>query len=366
MSLLNDANVSGVTIHSGENPVASVISSAWGVFIFGVCPTAAFAALCLYSFRVLRAKSSAKGAPKTLLVRLVLISNIAIMGSLTLLFGSGGGSFGLLLPDTRRPWKLVNYTALAGSSAAVDVLLGMIVGHILRQQPTDTRPSPAGLACFAAMMLLDVSQGICTALFWPSALVYVFILPGMLVAAQLASSTFLAWRCFQLQRQIREHVLKETGATASGSNKILRFNRRIVATGSLSALGAFASIVCIFAYSVFQAYTSAYTYVLIVVLYTSARCCTAFGQILFADPLGLSCGGTKAINSSFARSHAVVAPDSGAHTRTSRMSVTPPARSHAVVAPDSGASSTSRMTVTSSEATAAPSAGQMSSTQSTS
>ena len=220
--------VAGVVIRSSRNPMAPMIESAWGLFCSGAFPVMAYAALCAFSVVALRRYRSRQG-PKSPLVRLVLVSNAVIMSELVALFLLGGGALGILLPDLRRPWKMLNYTALSGSSAAVDILLALIIGSIIRKEPPGTAPPTSGLVCAACLVTLDLTQAVCLAVLWPNAFVYSFLLPGLLLVAQLASSSLLAWRAVVLQREIL--ATAEPDRFSAASAKLFSMNRRLIVTG---------------------------------------------------------------------------------------------------------------------------------------
>jgi hypothetical protein len=219
---------SGVVIRSSRNPMAPVIESSWGLFCFGVFPVMAYAALCAFSVVALRQYRSREG-PKSPLVRIVLVGNAVIMAGLVALFLLGGGAMGILLPDLRRPFKMLNYTALSGASAAVDILLALILGIIIRKEPPDTKPATFGLVCAACLVALDLTQAVCMAEQWPSAFVYQVLLPGLLLVAKLASSSLLAWRAAELELEIR--TTAESDRFSAASAKLLSFHRRLVVAG---------------------------------------------------------------------------------------------------------------------------------------
>ena len=152
----NNGSLSGVTIRSRMNPIDGLISSWQGLFLFQVYPLALFSALALYSLRLLR-QTLLRDAPTGKLVRLVILSNVVIMSALVILFSIGGGAHGLLLPDWTRRWKTFNVTALGGSSAAVDLLIAMLIDKAIRQRPPHSPPSLTGLACFASLVTLDLA-----------------------------------------------------------------------------------------------------------------------------------------------------------------------------------------------------------------
>ena len=58
----------------------------------------------------------------------------------------------------------------------------------------------------------------------------------------------------------------------------------------LSAAGALTSVVVLAVYNLFQTVYSPGDYLILSLSFTTARCCTIFGQLTFADPIGLSCG----------------------------------------------------------------------------
>jgi hypothetical protein len=221
-----NGSLSGVTIRSGNNPMNGLISSGVGLFFFLVYPVVVFAGLALYSLYLVRPKRLRDG-PMGLIPHLIVLSNLTIMSTLVVLHCVGGGTSGLLLPDWRRPWKTFNLTQLAGSSAAVDVLLAILIGNIIERRPADFPPSFAGFGCFAAMVALDLTQTIGIALFvseWTQ-----LVLPGLLALAEVASSAFLAQRCFTLHQSLREAVSGEAGSAVL--DKVQAFNRRVVAAG---------------------------------------------------------------------------------------------------------------------------------------
>jgi hypothetical protein len=220
--------IAGVVIRSSRNPMAPMLESAWGLFCFGVFPVMAYAALCAFSVVALRQHRSRQG-PESPLVRLVLVSNAVIMGVLVALFLLGGGALGILLPDLRRPWKMLNYAALSGSSAGVDILLALIVGSIIRNEPPGTKPPTSGLVCAACLVALDLTQAVCLAELWPSAFVYTFLLPSVLLVAKLACSLLLTWRVLALQRGI--WATAESDRFSAVSAKLFSFRRRLVVAG---------------------------------------------------------------------------------------------------------------------------------------
>ncbi len=247
LDCLDGNDVVGVVVRSTYNPMSPLFESALGLIVFGAVPVLGFAALCALSVTALvrfdsrRAQKSAHRAPKSShqgnhkspLLRLVLVSNILIMGSLVVLFVTGGGGAGFLLPDNRRSYKMFNYTALGGSSAAVDILLALIVGSIIRSDALGTRPPASGMVCAAFLVVLDLSQAISLALVWPNEFVYLILLPGLLLMAELSSSSMLAWRCFSLQWQVWNVVGPDRHSPAA--QRLLAFHRRVIRTGVRSA-----------------------------------------------------------------------------------------------------------------------------------
>ena len=231
-----NSSLAGVTIRSGKNPMDGVIFSDMGLLLFGVYPALLFSGLALYSLCLLW-QACARDAPMELIVRLIIISNVVICLSLVVLLSAGGGAHGLLLPDWRRRWKTFNLSALAGSSAAIDVLLALTIGNIIQQRPPHSAPSRTGLACFAAMVALDLAQAVGILLtydIWTTQ-----VLPGLLVLAELASSVFLARRCFVLGQSLHD-AATETESSASG--RIQAFHRRLMAAGVSVARRHFACI----------------------------------------------------------------------------------------------------------------------------
>ena len=242
LDCLDGNDVVGVVVRSTNNPMSPLFESTLGLIVFGGVPVLCFAALCALSVTALvrfdsrRAPKSSHQAPKTHqsnhqnpLLRLVLVSNISIMGLLVVLFVTGGGGAGFLLPDNRRPHKMFNYTALGGSSAAVDILLALVVGSILRSDALDTRPPASGMVCAAFLVVLDLAQATCLALVWPNEFVYLILLPGLLTLAELGSSSMLAWRCFSLQWQVWNVVGPDRHSPAA--QRLLAFHRRVIRTG---------------------------------------------------------------------------------------------------------------------------------------
>ncbi len=199
-----NGSLSGVTIRSGANPMDKLIDSTQGIILLQVYPVALFTALALYSLRLLR-RTRSLDAPTEPIVRLIILSNIAIMMTLVVLFCFGGGAQGLLLPDWTRRWKTFNVTALGGSSAAVDVLLAILVGNITHQRPPLSPASHAGLFFYAALVTLDLSQGIAFIIVMDNSL-SLLVLPSLLVVAEISSSAFLVWRCLALQQSVRAAV----------------------------------------------------------------------------------------------------------------------------------------------------------------
>ena len=202
-----------------------LILSDAGLLIFGVYPAMLFSGLALYSCRLLW-----HARTRELILRLIIISNAAICISLVVLLCTGGGAQGVLLPDWKRRWKTFNLAALAGSSTAVDILLALVIGDIIQQRPPHSTPSRTGLACFAAMVALDLAQAVGTMFawdMWTSA-----VLPCLLMLAELASSAFLAQRCFSLGQFLRD-ASSETGSSASAG--IQAFHRRLIAAGVSAA-----------------------------------------------------------------------------------------------------------------------------------
>ncbi len=243
LDCLDGNDVVGVVIRSTYNPMSPLLESALGFILFGAVPVLGFAALCALSVTALvrfesrRARKSSHQAPKSShqgnhkspLLRLVLVSNILIMGSLVVLFVTGGGGAGFLLPDNRRPWKMFNYTALAGSSAAVDILLALVVGRMIRSDAIGTSLPASGMVCAAFLVVLDLATATCFAFVWPNEFVYLILLPGLLLMAELVSSSMLAWRCFSLLWQVRS-VLGPDRLTPA-AQRLLAFNRRVIRTG---------------------------------------------------------------------------------------------------------------------------------------
>jgi hypothetical protein len=235
LDCLAGEDVAGVTIRSVPNPMSSLIDSFVGIVLLGAFPIVSFAALCAYGCRVLRPEraSSRQAPPMAPLLRASVLGNIIIMGALVLLYVFGGGTFGLLLPDMRKQFKMANITSLAGTSAAIDLLLSLFLGKVIRQEPQGKRPHAGGLVCAASMVGLDVLQTFCFAKSWPGPLVSQQVLPGILLVAELCSSTFLAWRCFCLQQQVHQSMLDH------GSDERMRgLNRRLVASGVRFKLAA--------------------------------------------------------------------------------------------------------------------------------
>ena len=231
-----NGSLAGVTIRSGMNPMDGFIFSDVGLLLFGVYPAMHFSGLALYSLRLLW-QARAQEARMELIVRLIIISNVVICILLVVLLCAGGGAQGFLLPDWRKRWKTVNASALAGSSAALDVLLALVIGNIIQQRPPHSPPSRTGLACFAAMVALDLVQAVGIIIRWD---VWTSqVLPGLLMLAELASSVFLARRCFLLGQSL-DDAGTDTGSSAS--DRIQAFHRRLVAAGVSAARRDFACI----------------------------------------------------------------------------------------------------------------------------
>jgi hypothetical protein len=237
-----NGSLAGVTIRSGKNPMDELIFSALGIILIGVYPAMLFSVLALYSFRLLWL-ARAQEAPKDLIVSLIIYSNCAICVSGVVLLCAGGGALGLLLPDWRRRWKTFNTTVLAGSSAAVDVLLALFIGDIIQQRPPHSHLTYTGLACFAAMVALDLAQAIGIVISWDMWTSQV--LPGLLVLAELASSAFLARRCFVLGKSLQDDA---TDIGSSASAGVHAFHRRLVAAG-VSAGRRDLAYICLYAYT---------------------------------------------------------------------------------------------------------------------
>jgi hypothetical protein len=231
-----NGSLAGVIIRSGKNPMDEFIFCDVGLLLFGVYPVMLFSGLALYSLRLLW-QAGAGDAPKRLIVHLIVISNVAICTLLVVFLCAGGGAQGFLLPDWRRRWKMLNGLALAGSSAAVDVLLALVIGAIIQERPPHSPPSRSGLACFAAMVALDFAQAVGIAITWNKWTSQV--LPGLLALAELASSAFLARRCFVLGQSLHDTA---TDAGSSASGRIQAFHHRLVAAGVSVARCDFACV----------------------------------------------------------------------------------------------------------------------------
>jgi hypothetical protein len=230
-----NGSLAGVTIRSGKNPMDGFIFSDVGLLLFGVYPAMLFSGLALYSLRLLW-QARAQEARMELIVRLIIISNVGICILMVVLLCAGGGAQGFLLPDWRKRWKTVNASALAGSSAALDVLLALVIGNIIQQRPPHSPPSRTGLACFAAMVSLDLAQALGIIIRWD--VWTAEVLPGLLMLAELASSVFLARRCFLLGQS-----LDDAGTdTGSSAGRIQAFHRRLMAAGVSVARRHFACI----------------------------------------------------------------------------------------------------------------------------
>ena len=61
----------------------------------------------------------------------------------------------------------------------------------------------------------------------------------------------------------------------------------------LSAAGALTSVIVLAVFNLFQTVYSPGDYLIVSLSFTTARCCTIFGQLTFADPIGLSCRRTR-------------------------------------------------------------------------
>ena len=230
-----NGSLAGVTIRSANNPMDGFLFSDVGLLLFGVYPAMLFSGLALYSLRLLW-QACARDAPMELIVRLIIISNVVICTSLVVLLYAGGGAQGFLLPDWRKRWKTLNGTALAGSSAAIDILLALTIGNIIQQRPPHSPPSRTGLVCFAALAAMDLTQAVAFMLTWD---VWTSqVLPGLLMLAELASSAFLARRCFVLGRSLHD-AATDIGSSAA---RIQAFHRRLIAAGVSVARRDFACI----------------------------------------------------------------------------------------------------------------------------
>jgi hypothetical protein len=223
-----NGSLSGVTIRSGRNPMDELLfSSALGLIFFGVYPVSLFAALAMLSAWILGRTMLDRDAPRVRIHILILSCNIAILSALLILFCAGGGSAGLLLPDMREQFKTFNLSALTGTSAGVDVLLALYLGNIASGKPPDAPVSLGGLFCFASLVSLDI--GMALALMFFNTSFTTQILPTFLIAGELASVAFLAWRSLSLQLRLRELVECYSGTEVS--IKVARTYRRFVVAG---------------------------------------------------------------------------------------------------------------------------------------
>jgi hypothetical protein len=78
-------------------------------------------------------------------------------------------------------------------------------------------------------VVLDLAQATCLAFVLPNELVDLFLLPDLLLIAELVSSSVLAWRCFSLLRQVW-NVLGP-GRLTPAAQRLLALNRRVIRTG---------------------------------------------------------------------------------------------------------------------------------------
>ncbi len=265
--------------------MAMLMESPLGFMSFGVYPVLLFTIVGARSYQLLRQKQASTGAPVELTVRLILACNLAIASTLTLTFSTGGGSFGLLL-STYNWVKTFNVTALASSSAAVDVLMGHYLGNIIRRVPPNTPPSRTVLACCSVIACLDLAQSV-SLIFVANPVTTLFI-PGLLVVVEIASAVFLATRCSAMKWNLS--VVFDCNNPSPLEGKLRAFHRRLAVTGYLSAFGALAASLSIVTYSTFPI-SSANHVLAIILLFTTARACTMLGQVTFADPRAFS-GGT--------------------------------------------------------------------------
>jgi hypothetical protein len=231
-----NGSLTDATIVSSENPLRPLLSGAVGNFVLRIFPLMLFATIAAQAISVLlrpRLRGS-PAAPAT--VRLILASNVAICGFCVLLLCAGGGIHGHLLPSGRPRFKAFNYSLLAGSSAAVEILLASYIGNILDGHALDRPPSRIVLVFFVGMVFLDFAQGIGLMLIVnPLTTLY---MPAMLIMGELTSSAWLAQRSLSLQRQIR------AVNNSSGSPQLIAVHRRLAITSVSACCGSDAPSRC--------------------------------------------------------------------------------------------------------------------------
>jgi hypothetical protein len=227
-------SLTNAIIISFENPLWPLLSSAAGNFALRIIPTVLFIYVAVQAIRVLL-RPRLSGSPEApSLVRLILTSNVAICGLCALLLCAGGGTHGNLLPSGLPRFKVFTFTLLAGSSAAVEILLASYIGNILEGHSADKPPSRIVLTLFFGMVFLDLAQGIGLMLIVnPLTTLY---MPAMLIVGELTSSAWLAQRSLSLQRKIR--ALND-GSRDAVSLHLSAVHRRLV----ISSVSAFAAMV---------------------------------------------------------------------------------------------------------------------------
>jgi predicted small integral membrane protein len=230
-----NGSLSDATIVSSENPLRPLLSGAVGNFVLRIYPLMLFTTVAAQAISVLlrpRLRGS-PAAPAT--VRLILTSNVAICGLCVILLCAGGGIHGHLLPSGLPRFKFFNYSLLAGSSAAVGILLASYIGDVLEGVSGRKRPpSRIVLIFFVGMVFLDLAQGIGLMLIVnPLTTLY---MPAMLIVGELTSSAWLAQRSLSLQRKIR--ALND-GSRDAVSLHLSAVHRRLV----ISSVSAFAAMV---------------------------------------------------------------------------------------------------------------------------
>ncbi len=222
-------SLTNATIISFENPLWPLLSGAAGNFALQIIPTMLFISVAVQAISVLLRPRLSGSPVAPSMIRLILTSNVAICGLCALLLCAGGGTHGNLLPSGLPRFKMFNYSLLAGSSAAVEILLASYIGNILEGHSADKPPSRIVLTLFFGMVFLDLAQGFGLMLIVnPLTTLY---MPAMLIVGELASSSWLAQRSLSLQRKIR--------AVNDSSLQLSAVHRRLV----ISSVSAFAAMV---------------------------------------------------------------------------------------------------------------------------
>jgi hypothetical protein len=253
----------------------------WPWFCLRIFPAAVLVAIILYALAVaglLRTRPS----PKSAVVRLILLANIAMLSTQLAIALFAGGIWGFLSEDMREPWAVASIFFMSGPGAGLSLLLGLYIDKML----ASTRHLRTGLAVLGVMFVLDIVNDYYIYSKTAPYVVYYVTLPALQLFFLLGSGAFLAKRLVALQAQMRTRSSDALDATTT------RIRRRLLASGTLSLVGITFTLA---AFVVLQLGFCAtpHDFVAFAVVLFLGRCAVATAQILFCDERATFCTGLR-------------------------------------------------------------------------